>query len=317
MLARVAETLYWMARYLERAENMARLINVNTNLIYDTPKKTVLGWKPLIEITGMQADYDQRHSDYAESTVLKYLIKDADSPVSIANSLQWARENARTIRDVIPREAWEQINGLNLFAKENMQQAFTVSKRFSYLSQVILRNQTITGLLSGTMNQDQGYVFLKLGRNLERSDMTSRIIDVRSANLFAEDTLEQHPFENIQWMSVLKSLTAYQMYRQSMQARIRRDDVMKFLFQSRKFPRAIVYCLGQMRECIEQLPPCPTALAQLDALEKLVLEADLKRCPPKKLHQFVDQIQVFLSDIHVILSDQYFLSGRLRASNGG
>ena len=284
MLARVAETLYWMARYLERAENMARLINVNANLIFDTPKKTVLGWKPLIEITGTQQQYDELHSDYSEQSVLKYLIKDADSPSSIANSLSWARENARTIRDVIPREAWEQINSLNHFAKDNMSQAFSVGKRFDYLNEIITRNQTINGLLSGTLNHDQGYVFLRLGRNLERADMTSRIIDVRSANLFSSDTLEQHPYENIQWMSVLKSLTAYQMYRQSMQARVRRGDVLKFLFQSKKFPRSIYFCAQQLEQCVLQLPNFDAVLHLIHALMDMVQGADLEAFDQNQLH---------------------------------
>lgn len=314
MLARVAETLYWMARYLERAENMARLINVNANLIFDTPKKTVLGWKPLIEITGTQQQYDALHSDYSEQSVLKYLIKDADSPSSIANSLAWARENARTIRDVIPREAWEQINSLNHFARDNMHHAFSVGKRFDYLNEIITRNQTISGLLSGTLNHDQGYVFLRLGRNLERADMTSRIIDVRSANLLGSDTLEQHPYENIQWMSVLKSLTAYQMYRQSMQARIRRADVMRFLFKSERFPRAIVFCLHQMMKCIDALPSCAAATEKLKALKTLILTADLPTYDQAMLHQFVDQVQIDLSEIHRTLSAQYFLSSRMQAA---
>ena len=253
MLARVAETLYWMARYMERAENMARLINVNANLILDIPKKTVLGWEPLIDITGTREIYVERHNNFEERSVMKYLISDADSPVSIANSLKWARENARTVRDVIPREAWEQINALNHYAKDQLNVAMSKRGRFSYLNEIILRSQTIVGLLSGTVNRDQGYVFIRLGRNLERADMTSRIIDVRSANLLTEESMELRPFENIQWMSVLKSLTAYQMYRQAMQARVRRSDVVKFLFQSQRFPRAILFCVQQMERSVQAL----------------------------------------------------------------
>src|SRR5690606_8592439 len=217
MLARVAEALFWMSRYLERAENMARLINVNANLLLDIPKKTTLGWEPLIDITGTRDVYLQQNDNFDERTVLKYLVSDASSPVSIANSLSYARENARTIRDVIPREAWEQINALNYFAKDQLASGLSKRGRFSYLKEIILRNQTITGLLAGTMNQDQGYLFIRMGRNLERADMTSRIVDVRTANLLTGENLELRPFENIQWMSVLKSLTAYQMYRQAMQ----------------------------------------------------------------------------------------------------
>lgn len=311
MLARVAETLFWMSRYLERAENMARLINVNANLLLDIPKKTTLGWEPLIDITGTRDIYLQQNDNFDERTVLKYLVSDASSPVSIANSLSYARENARTIRDVIPREAWEQINALNYFAKDQLASGLSKRGRFSYLKEIILRNQTITGLLAGTMNQDQGYLFIRMGRNLERSDMTSRIIDVRTANLLTGENLELRPFENIQWMSVLKSLTAYQMYRQAMQARVRRADVLKFLFQSTKFPRSIYFCVQQLEQCVVQLPNYEASLRKIHALMRTIQAAELNAYDQKMLHDFIDQLQIEFNGIHNALAENYFLSGRV------
>lgn len=310
MLARVAETLYWMARYLERAENMARLINVNANLILDLPKKTNIGWEPLIDITGTRANYEESYDNFEERSVMKYLIQDQDSPVSILNSLKWARENARTIRDVIPREAWEQINGLNLYGKDQLNVALSKRGRFSYLNEIILRSQTIVGLLSGTISRDQGYVFVRLGRNLERADMTSRIIDVRSANLLVDESLEDRPFENIQWMSVLKSLTAYQMYRQAMQARVRRSDVVKFLFQSQRFPRSILFCVQQLLRCINELPDSAEVRKSVEKLEAFLKKAELHAYSQSMLHEFIDEIQIELNTINDQLMSQYFLSGQ-------
>ncbi len=314
MLARVAETLYWMARYLERAENMARLINVNANLILDIPKKTVLGWEPLIDITGTRENYVESNHDFDERTVMKYLIGDPESPVSIANSLKWARDNARTVRDVIPREAWEQINSLNRYAKDNINVAMSKRGRFSYLNEIILRNQTIVGLLSGTTNRDTTYVFIRLGRNMERADMTSRIIDVRTANLLTDENSGLKPFENIQWMSVLKSLTAYQMYRQAMQARIHRNDVVKFLFQSQRFPRAILFCVQQLERCILELPEYDNVIRKVHQLARMVKGAELNAYDQNMLHSFIDEIQIELNNIHNALMDQYFISGQMNTT---
>jgi uncharacterized alpha-E superfamily protein len=311
MLARVAETLFWMSRYLERAENMARLVNVNSNLLLDIPKKTTLGWEPLIDITGTRDSYLKSNENFDERSVLKYLVSDTNSPVSIVNSLSYARENARTIRDVIPREAWEQINALNYYAKDQSATGLSKRGRFSYLKEIIQRNQAITGLLAGTMNQDQGYLFLRLGGNLERADMTSRIIDVRTANLLMSENLELRPFENIQWMSVLKSLTGYQMYRQSMQARIRRGDVLKFLFQSTKFPRAIYFCVQQLEQCIVQLPNYENVLRKIHALMRTIQSAELNAYDQKMLHEFIDQLQIEFNGIHNALAENYFLSSRV------
>ena len=311
MLARVAETLFWMSRYLERAENMARLINVNANLLLDIPKKTTLGWEPLIDITGTRETYLKSNDSFEERSVLKYLVSDTSSPVSIVNSLSYARENARTIRDVIPREAWEQINALNYFAKDQISSGLSKRGRFSYLKEIILRNQTITGLLAGTMNQDQGYLFLRMGRNLERADMTTRIIDIRTANLLTNENLELRPFENIQWMSVLKSLTAYQMYRQSMQARVRRSDVLRFLFQSPRFPRSIYFCCQQLEQCITQLPNYEQVLRKIHSLMRIIQSAELQAYDQKMLHEFIDHLQIEFNDVHNALADNYFLSGRI------
>ncbi|WP_372759755.1 alpha-E domain-containing protein [Litorivivens sp.] len=314
MLARVAETLYWMARYLERAENMARLINVNGNLILDLPKKTTVGWEPLIDITGTRAVYDEHYDNFEERTAMKYLIGDPSSPVSIASSLNGARENARTIRDVIPREAWEQINALSHYAKDQLGPALSKRGRYAYLNQIILRSQTIVGLLSGTVNRDQGYVFLRLGRNIERSDMTSRIIDVRSANLLSEEFLESRSFENIQWMSVLKSLTAYQMYRQTMHVRVRREDVVNFLFKSDIFPRSILFCVDQLARCMEKLPEPKKPMARVNQVKMLLQDTDISVFNQKELHSFIDLLQIRLDEVHGVLNAQYFLSGRI--SNG-
>lgn len=267
MLSRVAENIYWMARYIERAENTARLVMVNTNLLLDLPRGLQPEWQPIIEILGTEAVFLQNNEEFNERSVLKFLIADPQSPSSILYSLQLARENARTIRDIIPREGWEQVNDLYLMAKNNAASGYTKKGRYDYLKNIVLGAQTITGLLAGTMLHDIGYDFLKMGRNLERAEMTTRIIDVRSANL-----LEEHeglaPYENIQWMSVLKSLTAYQMYRRTIQVRVRRKDVLKFLLKDKQFPRSFFHNLLEVKSCLQGLPRSVDTITQLNEVGK-------------------------------------------------
>ena len=222
MLSRVAENIYWMARYIERAENIARLINVNTNLLLDLPKSANVGWVPIIEILGSGQLFNEQYDTPDERNVLRFIISDQKNSGSIVSSLNSARENARTIRDIIPRESWERINDLFMVAKSNAQSGIARKHRYDYLSSVITGAQTITGQLAGTMLHDVGYDFLRMGRNLERTDMTTRIIDVRSGDLLEHEHEALTPYESIQWMSVLKSLTAYQMYRRSVQTRVSR-----------------------------------------------------------------------------------------------
>ncbi|MCG6938690.1 MAG: alpha-E domain-containing protein [Gammaproteobacteria bacterium] len=305
MLSRVAENIYWMARYIERAENTARLIMVNTNLLLDLPKAGQLGWQPIIEILGCEAHYLESNQDYDERTVLKYLISDTSSANSIYHSLQLARENARTIRDIIPREAWERINGLYNTAKATVQSGYGRKGRFDYMQNIILGAQTITGLLAGTMLHDMGYDFLKMGRNLERADMTTRIIDVRSADLLPEHEM-MTPFENIQWMSVLKSLSGYQMYRRTMQERVNRPFVLKFLLKEKKFPRAFFHALLEVKDCLKHLPRNEEAIELLNDVGKKVLRADQAILQQEELHRFIDELQLGLADIHKVISKTYF-----------
>jgi uncharacterized alpha-E superfamily protein len=307
MLSRVAETIYWMARYIERAENTARLIAVNANLLMDLPKGVAPGWAPLTAIMGSDEDYRARNQDYSERQILKFLIGDGDNPGSILSSLTAARENCRTIRDIVPREAWEQINALHLDARDGLEQGLTKRGRYDYLRRIVLGSQTITGLLAGTMNHDEGYQFLRIGRNLERADMTTRIIDVRSANLVPQDTSELRPFDTVQWMSVLKSLTAYQMYRRSMQVRVSRAAVLRFLFQGDEFPRSVRHCVAAVEASVATLAHNEGPLRVLGRLKRAVMGTEVDHLSQSQLHTFIDDLQIGLGEVHDELSKPYFL----------
>lgn len=305
MLSRVAENIYWMARYIERAENTARLIMVNTNLLLDLPTHVQLGWQPIIEILGCEKYYLSQYDDFEERSVLKFLVADPESDNSILSALRLARENARTIRDIIPREAWERINDMFHEAKSNAASGYSKKGRFNYLQQIILGAQTNTGLLAGTMLHDMGYDFLKMGRNLERADMTTRIIDVRSADLLPEHE-SLTPFENIQWMSVLKSLTAYQMYRRTIQERVNRPDVLKFLLKDKSFPRSFFHALLEVKSCLKHLPRNKMLITELNEVGKKVLRVDQAILKQDELHNFIDELQLGLAELHSSISQNYF-----------
>ncbi|MDH5634066.1 MAG: alpha-E domain-containing protein [Gammaproteobacteria bacterium] len=307
MLSRVAENLYWMARYKERAENTARLINVNTNLVLDLPGNAHLGWKPIIDILGAAEQYYSDHDDAEERKVLRYLISDQHNSFSIIHSLSLARENCRTIRDIVPREVWESINDAYMYARQDAQRGVTRRGRHEFMQAIIARVQTITGMMAGTMLHDDGYQFLKMGRNLERADMTTRIIDVRSANLLDYSHEELTPFENIQWMSVLKSLTAYQMYRRTVQVRVSRREVLRFLLLEQRFPRSFYHTVSEVEGCLQQLPRNDMPLMQLAKVRKKVLSVRASRLKQEKLHQFIDQLQMGLARVHGAIDKSYFL----------
>lgn len=304
MLARVAENIYWMGRYVERAEDMARLINVNASLTLDLPKELAPIWSQLIAISGADALYSS--SSYDERSVLKFLISDAASPVSILSCISAARENARSVRDVIPREVWETINATYLHTREQAAQALTKRGRFGFLDEIIRQCQTLTGILSGTMNHDASYIFLRIGRHLERADMTSRIVDIRSANLLPGATSHKATYDNLQWMSVLRSLTGYQSYRREMQIRVQRTEVLRFLFQSAVFPRSLSFAINAVQNCVERLPNHDKVLLVMHRIRRQLDNAQIDKLKQAELQMFIDQLQIGFAQAHDELQAAYF-----------
>jgi uncharacterized alpha-E superfamily protein len=306
MLSRVAETMYWLGRQVERAENAARIVAVNANLLLDLPKGIAPGWRPLVDITGANALFEEHYKDYEERQVVRFLLGDERNPGAILSALAGARESCRTIRDVVPREGWEQINELYLYARDGLPNGLTKHGRHGYLSHVILGCQTISGLLSGTMLHDQGYDFVRLGRHLERADMTTRIVDVRSASLLPAETKELRPYATIQWVSVLRSMSAYQMYRRSEQVRVQRGPVLRFLFKSPAFPRAVNHCCERMRASLERLPRNEPALRVAGRLSRKLLGTEVQRLTQTELHRFVDELQLDIGDLHEEIARTWF-----------
>lgn len=308
MLSRVAENIYWLARYIERAEDTARLLSVNSNLMLDLPRATELGWSEIIAITGHGDLFDELYPNRDEASVLSFICSDRRYSGSIISSLSAARENLRTTRDVIPREIWEEINQLYIGVRDLVESGVTPRKRDAFLSRVIRSCQTVNGLIEGSLSYTQVRTFLMLGRQLERADMTTRIIDVRSANLLPRSPGELTPFENLQWMSVLKSLSGYQMYRQHVRLRIRGPDVLSFLLQNRNFPRAVACSLERLANALMTLPRNETALNEVETCRQHLADAEISvlAAEPDRLHAFVDEIQVDFTDLHEAIRNTYF-----------
>jgi uncharacterized alpha-E superfamily protein len=260
----------------------------------------------LVDITGANDFFEEHYREYGERQVMKFLLGDERHAGSVLRAMSSARENCRTIRDIVPREAWEQINELYHFVRDELQQGMTKRGRHPYLRQVILGIQTISGLLAETMLHDQGFKFLLIGRNIERADMTSRIVDVRSASLLPQDPDDPRPFDTLQWVSVLNSLSAYQMYRRSEQVRVQRGPVLRFLIQSAEFPRALHHCLETVRQCLEGLPQNEACLRVEGRLKRFLLGSEVERLTQSELHTFVDELQLGIADLHAEIARSWF-----------
>ncbi|HTW75129.1 MAG TPA: alpha-E domain-containing protein [Steroidobacteraceae bacterium] len=309
MLARTVENVYWLARYLERAEDTARLISVHTHLLLDLPAAVAPGWLPLIDITGSRALFDERRGAGAqraeEREVVYFLVADRGNPGSIVHSLSTVRENARTLRDVLPAESWEEFNGFFMRFSEELPTGLARRDRFEFLKRSVLISQTLTGMLEGTMSRNQAHTFMALGRDLERADMTSRVIDVRCAQL-RPDAAEPQAFETVQWMSVLHTLSGYEMYRLARRTRVERAGVLEFALRDTQFPRSCLTCLRDMQRCLEELPRSGAVRERLATAHRFLADAELGAIEPAALHELIDQLQRHLTAVHEQISLTYF-----------
>ncbi len=307
MLSRVAENIYWLARYVERAENTARLIRVNSLLMLDMPRGVTPGWEPLVEITGLHDAFHAVDRELNERNVVRFLIGDASNAGSILFSLDAARENCRTVRDVLPRHSWEKLNELHLFAKGNVQSGLTKRGRDDFLDQIISGSQQFTGLLAAVMYRDEAWHFSRIGRNLERADMTSRIIDVRSTDLFADDDQSDlHSLDALQWISVLRSMSGYQIYRRHVANRVGRADVLNFLFEFPLFPRSFLHCIDAVYESIGELENNVGALRDIRGLKRKLRQRQVSELSAKELSAFIDELQIGIMRVHDRLAKTYF-----------
>ncbi|WP_290648574.1 alpha-E domain-containing protein [Aquisalimonas sp.] len=305
MLSRVAERVYWMGRYLERAESMARLVNAHSNEVMDLPLNMRDSWRGLANITGASGAFAGHYKNYDERNVVKFLLADTFNPGSILTSVRAARENVRTTRELMPTEAWADMNRLYLYVHDHVQKSLARRHRFEFLHTVIFRCQQISGLLAGTMSHDSAYDFVRLGQSLERADMTTRIVDSAVAVLMPREDIAED-YANVLWVHVLKSLSGYQMYRQHIHPRVVGHDVVRFLLQDRLFPRSVDHNIAVAEACMQALPRNEATLRRVGRLQRRINEAEPRDMRMDDLHEYIDVLQTGIGDIHKQLTGTWF-----------
>jgi len=306
MLSRVAESLYWMTRYLERAENTARLINATTHVLLDLPRGASFGWDVLLKVAGLDLLFGEHYSEHDEASIMRFLISDERNPSSIVSCIRGARENSRTLREVLPRVAWERINGMYLMINSRSDQAIERSRRYRLLDELIERRQSVIGLLSDCMSHDVAFQFIKLGRYLERGDMSTRILDINAAVLMPRQQSTEDPEVALLWMAVLESLNAYQMYRRHVSVHVRGVEVVEFLLRDAHFPRTVRYCLEELEGSLSQLPNHAGPMKLLRVAERRLQGMRMEQLNPALRHEYLDALQSDLARVHDEIAATYF-----------
>ena len=311
MLSRVADSIYWLNRYVERAENIARFIDVNLNLLLDYPSGLKQQWEPLVLTAGDLNQFKERYGEATEENVIQFLTFDSDYPSSILSCLRAARENARCIREIISSEMWEQVNEFYLMVLDAAagKRTYELSEFFYHVK---MQGHLFAGVMDATMSHNEGWHFGNMGRLLERADKTSRILDVKYYILLPSVQDVGTTIDEIQWIALLKSASAYEMYRKRQQHRITPFRVVEFLILDREFPRSIGYCLLQAErslQCITGTPPGTWRTPAERELGRLRAELDymtIDEIMQKGLHEFLDDLQHRINQVGDKIFEMFF-----------
>ncbi len=309
MLSRVADSIYWLNRYVERAENVARFVDVNINLLLDSPI-AAQQWEPLVYTTGDQHFFQQHYGEPTADNVIQFLTFDHTYPNSIISCVTAARENARSVREIISSEMWEQINDFYFMVKDASQGPH-LSALSDFFAKVKLASHLFAGVMDSTMSHNEGWHFGHIGRMLERADKTARILDVKYFILLPSVKDVGTPLDELQWIALLKSTSGYEMYRKC-QHRITPQGIASFLILDREFPRSIQSCLIHAERSLHRITggtpgiwrnPVERALGKLRAeLDYITIE----EINQQGLHEFLDQLEISLNDIGTKMFELFF-----------
>jgi uncharacterized alpha-E superfamily protein len=309
LLSRVADAVFWMARYIERAENVARFIGVNLNLQLDLPMEPAQQWQPLIDTSGDTEEFKKRFGEASQASVIEFLTYDAANPNSIASCLRFARENARSVREAISSEMWTQVN--SMYLEMQMQRRMPDPGQLPEVFRAIRMGcHLFQGITDATMSHNEPWHFVRMGRKLERADKTSRILDVKYFILLPSARVVGTPYDDIHWSAVLKSVSGFGMYRKK-HGRISPRDIVDFLIMDRDFPRSIRFCIHSADESLHAITGSPRGSYFYPSEQVMgLLRAELDFTPVDHilgggLHEYLDSLQEKMNTVDKGISNDF------------
>lgn len=257
MLSRTADHLFWMARYTERAENTARLLDVNvqTALLPQSAEAAERGWRAMLSISELKNRFDEKHDLLTARNVIDFMVREPSNPSSIASCLREARENARAVRGTLTTEVWETQNATWLEVKERLRGNHLEQDPSQFFEWVKYRSHLSRGVTIGTMLKDEALFFIRLGTFLERADNTARLLDVKFHNAEhltkAEQRQRQRNDPDAQidfyyWAAILRSVSGFEVYRKVYRDVITPARVAEFLILRRDMPRSLLACMDEV-----------------------------------------------------------------------
>ena len=311
LLARFAENAYWMARYMQRAENLARIIDVNETFARDSRGEQ--DWLPVLKLHRDEEPFMERYRLIDGPRVVRFYVIDADNPNSIAQSAFQARENARSIRHLISLELWVQLNVFHNWIGGLTSRSLRVAELSRLCGRIKEACQTHLGIVESSLYRDQIYLFYKLGQLLELCDQTTRLVDIKYHTLLpTADAVGTEP-DVAQWNALLRSASAYHGYRRVFPHEMTPTSVAGFILLDPGFPRSLHHCAQQLAETMNQLMSRNSFKGHsfdwthLNALQQMSLRIPAE-VVAQGLHQYLDDVQLTLMALGDQISNQFFMA---------
>jgi uncharacterized alpha-E superfamily protein len=321
MLSRVADSLYWMSRYIERAENIARFLDVNWHLTLDLSLMQQSHWSALVSVSGDQKVFTERYERDTKENVLTFLTIDQGYDNSILSCLGKARENGLAVRDLIPIEMWELLNVYyHTVEKEAKQPDALFNNPYTFCEEVKRRTLTLSGLVDDAMDHDDAWLFFNLGRMLERADKTSRILDVKYFVLLPHLQDVGTIIDEVQWAALLKATSSFQAYRHRY-GRIAPTTVAKFMLMDHRFPRSVLYCLTKAQKYLHDITGTRIGYFSNEAekvIGQLCAELSFQSVEDvfsQGLHEFTDRLQLRMNRMDEAVQNTFFATSTAPSSD--
>ena len=310
MLSRVANSMYWLNRYIERAENVARFIDANYHMTLDIPDIANDQWQPLINTTGDHELFKKLYGEATRENAIEFLVFDRNNPNSIFSCVRAARENARSVREYISSEMWEQLNTFYLMIN-NAAKEVSMDLPHQFFVDIMTASHAFIGITESTMNHGEGWHFGRMGRMLERADKTSRLLDVKYFILLPSVDYIGSSYDNILWGALLRSASAFEMYRKR-HGRIDPKKIVDFLLLDANFPRAVHYCIVTAMISMNNITGSPRGAFTNKAeqsLGRLLSEfnfASLEEIFENGLHEYLDSTQTRINSVGAAIQGDFF-----------
>jgi uncharacterized alpha-E superfamily protein len=301
----------WMARYVERAENVARFIDVNHNLEIDQGDTVREQWAPLVYTTGDEETFRKHYDSMTRENVIRFLAFDRENPNSILSCVRSARENARTIREVISSSMWEELNKFYHLVRAAESQLDILEQPYDFCHRLKTASHLHVGVTDCTMSHNEAWHFARMGRLLERADKTSRIVDVKYFILLPKVEFVGSSLDIVQWSALLKSASALEMYRRAY-GRIVPLRVADYLILDRDFPRSMHFCVMKAAESLQMITGSSSGTYRYPAEQRLGLlrsqmdYAGIDGIIEQGLHEYVDGFQTQLNRIGQAIFEDFF-----------